>query len=74
MRGHGKLQRAEANRIAQAREAGCVEDEGHPIAGVMDARCPPHRQCQIVGSENGRQLNQLEVCIACRDRRWPSTQ
>jgi hypothetical protein len=27
-----------------------------------------------IGSGNGRQLNQLEVCIARRDRRWPRTQ
>jgi hypothetical protein len=31
--GHGKLQRAEANHIAQAREAGGVVDEGHPMPG-----------------------------------------
>jgi hypothetical protein len=36
-RGHGKLQRAEANHIAQAHEAGGVIDEGHPIAGTADA-------------------------------------
>jgi hypothetical protein len=36
--GHRKLQRAEANHIAQAREAGGVGDEGHLIAGMVDAR------------------------------------
>jgi hypothetical protein len=36
-RGHGKLQRAEVNRIAQAHEAGGIGDEGHPIARTVDA-------------------------------------
>jgi hypothetical protein len=53
--------------------AGRAEDGGHPIAGTVDARCPPHGWCQIVGSGNGRQLNLLEVCIVRRDWIWSST-
>jgi hypothetical protein len=36
-RGRWKLQRAEADRIAKAREAGRVGDGGHPIARRVDA-------------------------------------
>jgi hypothetical protein len=35
--GRGKRQRAEENCITQAREAGRVGDEGHSIAGTVDA-------------------------------------
>jgi hypothetical protein len=45
VRGYGKLERAEANHIAQAREAGRVRDEGHPTAGTVDARCPSPGRC-----------------------------
>jgi hypothetical protein len=66
-RGYGKLQQAEVNRIAQAYEAEGVGDEGHPITGTVDPQCPPHGWCQTVGYRNGRQLNQLKVCIVHRD-------
>jgi hypothetical protein len=72
--GYRKLQQAKANHTAQAREAGGVEDEGHPIIGMVDARRWPHGGRQTVGFGNGRQLNLLEVYVARRDRRWPSTQ
>jgi hypothetical protein len=55
-----KLQRDEANHIAQACEAGRVGDGGHQITGMVDARCPPHGQRQTINSGNGRQLKLLE--------------
>jgi hypothetical protein len=36
VQGHGKLQHAEVNHIAQAREARHIGDERHPIAGTME--------------------------------------
>jgi hypothetical protein len=73
-RGCRKLQRAKANRTAQAREVGDAGDGGHPITGTVDARCPPHGRRQIVDSENDQQLNLLKMYIAGGDQIWPSIQ
>ena len=44
----GKLQRAEANRIARARHAEDGEKVGHPMTKGVNAWRPPHGRCQLL--------------------------
>ena len=43
----GKLQRAEANRIARARHAEDGGKVGHLMTKGVNARCPPHGRLQL---------------------------
>ena len=71
-RGHGQLQRAEANRAAGARP-GDVGEVSHPIDGRRDARRAPHGRRQSIAPKNGRLPNYSTACCRASDRIWPST-
>ena len=67
----GKLQRAEANRIARARHA---EDGGkvvHPMTKKRTASSP--WTAPTIGVKSNQQVNICSFAMRC-DRMWPSTQ
>jgi hypothetical protein len=74
VRGHGELQQAKANRIAQAHEAGGAEMKAIRSPGWWTHDVLPTDGAKIVDFRIGWQLNLLEVCIVHRNWMWPTMQ
>ena len=69
---HGKLQRAEANRITRARHAEDGGKVGHPLTKSVNARRLSPWMVPTVGAKYGQQVNIYSFAVHY-DRMWPST-
>ena len=67
----GKLQRAEANRIARAHHVEDGGKVGHPMTKKRTASSP--RTTPTIGAKCGQQVNICSFVVRC-DRMWHSNQ